>query len=111
MNNVKNNSFYLQKIVDDLQFILKHTNGITKEQLKENEVLLDSVMFRLVQVSENANKLTEDFKNKYGEIPWFAIRGMRNRIVHDYGDVDITVIYDTVTNDLQGILDVLLTLI
>ena len=34
---------------------------------------------------------------KYCEIPWMAIKGMRNRIVHDYGVVNMEIVYDTVT--------------
>ena len=34
------------------------------------------------------------------KIPWHAMKGMRNRIVHEYGDVDLTIIYDTVNQDL-----------
>lgn len=111
MVNIKNDAYYINKIVTDLQFIIKHTQGITKDELRQNEVLLDSVMFRLIQVSENSNRLTDGFKARYNEIPWTAIKGMRNRIVHEYGDVDLTVIYDTVTGDLASIVDVLSTLI
>ena len=111
MDNIKNDIYYVRKIVTDLQFVIDHTDGISKDELKSNEVLLDSVMFRLIQVSENSNKLTDSFKARYNEIPWTAIKGMRNRIVHEYGDVDLTVIYDTVTSDISSIVDILSTLI
>ena len=100
MDNIKNDGYYLRKIVTDIEFILKHTQNLTQLQIENNEILLDSIMFRLVQISENSGKLTVDFKTKYKTIPWRAIKGMRNRIVHEYGDVDVTVIFDTVVNDL-----------
>lgn len=111
MVNIKNDIYYVRKIVTDLQFIIDHTKNITKEELKQNEVLLDSVMFRLIQVSENSNRLTDVFKSRYNEIPWTAIKGMRNRIVHEYGDVDLTVIYDTITGDIASIVNLLSGLI
>lgn len=104
MDNVKNNAYYLKKIVDDIEFILSHTEGITEEALEENEVLLDSVMFRLIQISENTGKLTVDFKARYNAVPWQAIKGMRNRIVHEYGDVETSIIYDTIKDDLPALL-------
>ena len=104
MDNVKNNVYYLKKIVDDIEFILSHTEGITEEALEENEVLLDSVMFRLIQISENTEKLTADFKARYNAAPWQAIKGMRNRIVHEYGDVETSIIYDTIKDDLPALL-------
>ncbi len=38
------------------------------------------------------------------EIPWRAIKGMRNRIVHEYGDVEISIVYETVVSDLPVLL-------
>ena len=57
-------------------------------------------MFRLIQISENSDKHTAAFKNSNANLPWREIKGMRNRIVHDYGVVDLTIIYDTITNDI-----------
>ena len=100
MDNVKDNSYYLSKILTDVSFVIAHTQEITLEDLTQNEVLLDSVMFRMVQIAESASKLTTEFKRKYGSVDWQAINGMRNRIVHDYGKVDVSIIYQTVTKDL-----------
>ena len=105
MDNRKDDSYYLRRIVTDLGFIMAHTEGITEEQLKADEVLLDSVMFRLIQVSENSDKLTDAFKTSHAEIPWRAMKGLRNRIVHEYGNVDLSVVYDTVKTDIPALLD------
>lgn len=111
MDNVKNDRYYLEKIVADLEFMIEHTKGLSKAELESNEVLIDSIMFRLIQVAENSDKLSSSFKDAHDELPWKAIKGMRNRIVHDYGVVDLTIIYDTVINsvpELHSILDKLL---
>ncbi len=105
MDNPKDNTYYCQKIADDLRFIIVHTANLDYSELMENEVLLDSIMFRLIQVSENSDRLTDDFKARHQSIPWRAMKGMRNRIVHQYGDVDLSVIYDTVTHDIPTLLD------
>lgn len=104
MDNIKDNSYYIQKIITDLGFICKHTQKLTQQELERNEILVDSVMFRLIQISENTDKLTDDFKLYYNAIPWRAVKGMRNRIVHDYGNVDLSVVYDTVINDIPQLL-------
>lgn len=104
MVNRKDNEHYLQKIITDLKFIVNHTKGLTDEEFEENEVLTDSVMFRLIQISENSSKLSEEFKNSFPDIPWKAIKGLRNRIVHEYGKVDFSVIYFTVIDDIPMLL-------
>ncbi len=64
-------------------------------------------MFRLIQISENSDKLTDAFKTSYNSIPWRALKGMRNRIVHEYGNVDLEVIYETVISDIPRLLKTL----
>lgn len=112
MDNIKDDRFYLEKVVTDLKFILDHTQGMTQAEMEENELLIDSIMFRIVQMAENGAKLSEAFRAEYSDIPWAAIRGMRNRIVHNYGVVSMAIVYDTVSNHmpkmyamLKGILD------
>ena len=104
MDNIKNDRYYVGKIITDLAFITAHTEGLSRRQLEENEVLIDSVMFRLIQVSENSDKLTQDFKDRHPQSAWRALKGMRNRIVHNYGGVDMGIIYDTVMNDIPATL-------
>ena len=102
MDNKKDNPYYLHKIITDIEFILKHTKKLSQPELERNEILVDSIMFRLIQISENSDRLTKEFKAYYGTIPWRAVKGLRNRIVHEYGNVDLSVVYDTV-NDIQSI--------
>ena len=94
MDNVKNDKYYLEKIISDLGFIIEHTKGKTKDEIENNDLLVD---FRIIQIAENNSRLSEEFKKKYSEIPWVAIKGMRNKIVHDYGVVNMVIVYDTVT--------------
>ena len=90
MDNAKDNRYYLNRILTDLRFLIVHTQDLDQEDLEENEVLQDSVMFRLIQISENSDKLTQDFKDRHPQIAWRALKGMRNRIVHNYGGVRIS---------------------
>lgn len=85
MDNIKNNIYYIQKIRKDLEFIVEHMRDVSMEELNVNEVLLDSMLFRMIQISENAKRLTDEYKLSHSHIPWSALSGMRNRIVHDYG--------------------------
>lgn len=107
MDNIKGNAYYLQKIMTDLQFVCKHTQNLTLQAFNANEVLQDCLLFRLVQIAENSERLTEDFKSLNSQVPWRYVKGMRNRIVHDYGKVDLQVIYDTVTKDIPQMLSML----
>lgn len=62
MDNTKNDAYYVAKISKDLSFIVEHTKEIDIEKLSQNEVLLDSMLFRLIQISENTKKLSDEYK-------------------------------------------------
>ena len=68
MDNKKTDQYYIDKIITDLTFIRTHTESLSKSKLEEDEILVDSIMFRLIQVAENSEKLTEKFKKTYPEI-------------------------------------------
>lgn len=100
MDNIKNDTYYVNRIINDLKFVIEHTKNKTKEEIENNELLVDSIMFRIIQISENNAYLSNDFKLKHPNVPWAAIKGMRNRIVHAYGNINLTIVYDTVINGI-----------
>lgn len=107
MDNVKNDYYYIQKIRQDLEFIVIHMRNVDLEELNANEILLDSMLFRMIQISENAKKLSNEYIKGHTDIPWNALYGMRNRIVHDYGSVDLNVVYETLKNDIPELLEMI----
>ncbi len=110
MDNQKDDLYYIQKVLDDLTFLISHTKGISKESFSNNEILQDSVMFRFIQISEHIKKLTTEFKIEHKNIPWHSILGLRNRIVHEYGNVDITIVYQTIQNGIYELYDLFISL-
>ncbi len=107
MDNIKNDSYYLQKIIKDLTFITSQMQNIDIDELNANEILLDSMMFRMIQISENSKKLSDKYKENHANIPWNAVYGFRNRIVHDYGNVDLNIVYETLKNDIPDLLELI----
>ena len=99
----KSNEYYLEKMEENVDFIIEHMKDISKDQLEADPVLQDSMMLRLVQISENAKNLTEGFREQNSHIPWTDIYGLRNRIVHDYGHVDLEIVYATLTEDISEV--------
>ncbi len=100
MDNIKNDTYYVKKMLKDINFIIMHTKTLSLNELETNEILCDSVLFRLIQISETSAKLSDAFKTEHNDIPWQAIKGMRNKIVHEYGEVKLDIVYDTVSKDI-----------
>lgn len=104
MDNKKNDTYFIERIRKDLMFIVRCTENIDLRSFSQNEILQDSMMFRLIQISENARKLSDTFRYNHPIVPWTAVFGLRNRIVHDYGNVDLTIVFDTLKTDIPDLL-------
>ena len=100
MDNIKDDAYYLNKIISDLEFIINKTKNISLEEFDSDEMLNSAVNFKFIQISENANKLTDEIIKANPDVPWHRIKGLRNKIVHDYDNVFIDVIYQTIKEDL-----------
>jgi len=56
-----------------------------------------------VALGEAARQLPEDFTSRYPNVPWRQIAGLRNRIVHDYFDLDLEIIWQVIYHDLPSL--------
>ncbi|MCR5211408.1 MAG: DUF86 domain-containing protein [Lachnospiraceae bacterium] len=105
MDNSKNDNYYLDKIRTDIEFIIVHMKDVDLQELNDNEVLLDSMLFRMIQISENAKRLSEECKEDKNSLPWNELAGLRNRIVHDYGNVDLNIVFETLKYDIPELME------
>lgn len=110
MDNIKNDEYYINQILDNIDKILKYTSKVSYDDFIKDEQLIDAILFRLIQMTENIKKLSTNFKEKYNHISWNDIIGFRNRIVHDYGKTDYTIVYEVVFNDIPKLKELLITI-
>ncbi len=111
MDNIKNDSYYLNKIVDDIKFVIGSTANMTLDEFDNNEMVNSAVNFKFIQISENASRLSKELITSAPEIPWNKIKGLRNKIVHDYGNVVMDTIFNTIKKDLPILLEQLMKLV
>ncbi len=55
----------------------------------------------IIQIGELANRVSDDVKECSKNIPWRAIRGMRNLHTHDYENVDLEIVWNTLLEDIS----------
>ena len=61
MDNTKDDEYYFKIIISDLDFIIAHTSGKTKAEIESNELLIDSIMFRMPDKNKTNRGLTANF--------------------------------------------------
>ena len=105
MNNVKDDNYYIRKMIDDIVFIINCTDDVNLNEFSDDEILNSAVSFKLIQISENMGHLSSYLIDTHKEIPWGKIKGFRNKLVHDYGHIIYDVMFSTIKNDLPLLLD------
>ena len=100
MREANKDNTRLEHIVQAIERIKRYTNGKRLDDLVEDDMMYYAVVKNMEIIGEASNLLTDDFKNVHSETPWKQITGMRNYIVHEYFQVDNTVIWDVIQNDL-----------
>ena len=103
MDNIKNDAYYLEIIKKHFDRISSVMKNVTYEMYIENKDLQDITMFNIIQISENVKQLTNEYKTNNPNIPWKDIYGLRNRLVHDYGNVVLDIVFETLLKDIPTI--------
>ncbi len=96
---------YLLDIFHSIKAIKAYTAGYSREQFLQDSKTQDAVLRRFLVAGEAAARLTEETRDQLPEIPFHKIVGMRNRVVHDYGQVDFEIVWETIENHLQSLLE------
>lgn len=94
------NRLYLLHIRDAICQIEAYTSGVSQPMFENDTMRHDAVIRQLEIIGEASRHLSDDFQQEHSEIPWHAIIGMRNRIAHDYLNIDLKVVWEAVHHDL-----------
>lgn len=97
---------HIEKIINYCQWIENYfSKKLNFKKFKENEEMVYAFAFVLSQIGEHANKLDFYEKNKYPNVPWHDIVGLRHKIIHHYSGIDLNIIYDICMNDIPILLN------
>lgn len=98
-----------------LQSIIKHCNIINEtmdffgkdyKKFEDNSIYQNAILTPVTQIGELVKKLSAEFRNKYTQIPWKNIAGMRDIVVHNYESIDKEILWDVASGEINKIKDV-----
>jgi uncharacterized protein with HEPN domain len=95
---------YIERINDELLFILKATDQIDKEAFLLDDVMQHAITMSLLSVGECANHLSEKFKKSHPHIQWIQIIAVRNIASHGYWQLNMEQIWQAVEEDIPNLI-------
>jgi uncharacterized protein with HEPN domain len=103
MNSSK---FYIDYLDDILQAIEKaqqFTANMSFDDFKNDYKTKFAVIRAFEIIGEAANRIPKNIQNNHQNIPWSKMKGMRNKLIHDYMSVNTKVVWETIRDDLPGL--------
>ncbi len=96
-------AFRVRDMLESIARILSVTNGLDYSSFAQNVIAKEVVERHLITIGEAARNIPKSVQEKYSDIPWRKIMGIRHIVVHDYDGVDYEVVWDVVENHLAGL--------
>jgi uncharacterized protein with HEPN domain len=94
---MQRDAVYLSDILSAAADIREFTRAASFEDFRSNKTLRYAMLHALTVVGEASSKVSAELKERYGEIPWQRVSGIRHRIVHDYSGLDYELLWQVVT--------------
>nr|WP_321400354.1 DUF86 domain-containing protein [uncultured Desulfobacter sp.] len=92
--------FRIDDINDALSRIFQYVEGLAYTDWLKDQKTIDAVIRNLEIIGEAASKVPQEIQEKYFDIPWYQMKGMRNILIHEYFGVDNEMLWKTIQNDL-----------
>ena len=97
----------LRDMLDSARQIQAYLRGMTLETFSGNVEKQDAVLRRFEIVGEAASRVTQETQEQFPTLPFRSMRGMRNIIAHDYGEVDLDQVWETASTDIPPLITTL----
>ncbi|MEO0275302.1 MAG: DUF86 domain-containing protein [candidate division WOR-3 bacterium] len=98
---------YLQDILVECNYLIKESKKIDYSSFIENENLKRAFVRSLEIIGEASKKIPKTIQNTYSEINWREVKGMRDKLIHEYFGIDYKVVWKTIKEDIPNLKEVI----
>jgi len=93
-------SIVINDILSCIDHIQTYTSNLTFEEFSSNFMIVEACLYNIQVIGEAVTQLADDVKASAPQVPWALIKGMRNRLIHEYFGTDLPVVWNVIGNDL-----------
>jgi uncharacterized protein with HEPN domain len=93
-------SVVISDILQCMEHIEMYTAKLSFDEFSANFMAIEACLYNIQIIGEAVNQLAEDVKATNPQIPWALIKGMRNRLIHEYFGTDLPLVWNVIKNDL-----------
>ena len=104
------NDVIVKKIIGYAEKIISYCVDKDYEAFSNDTMLVEACVFNLSQIGELVRHLDDEFIEQHSHIPWAQMRGLRNRIIHDYEGVNLVLVWDIIKYDIPELREELIKL-
>jgi len=97
----------IKDILESIAKIQRYTEGMTFESFVADEMRIDAVVRNITIIGEAAGRVPPEVQRRYPQIPWYEMRGIRNVVVHEYFGVSLSILWQTVKQNLPPLVTML----
>lgn len=90
----------MKDILESINRIDTYTTGVDYDSFLNNQMLIDAVIRNLEIIGEAARNIPDEVRNKYTDIPWRNMIGLRNILIHQYFGVDESIVWEVIRINL-----------
>lgn len=94
---------YLEDILDAAEKAQVFVEGTTYESFIDDDMVVFAVVRALEVIGEATKRLPETLHDEHSEVPWSLMAGMRDKLIHDYSDVDRQIVWRTVQEEIPAV--------
>ena len=96
----RDDTVYLRHILDAIGLIKEYTRGMSENEFLGNSMAHDAVVRQIEIIGEAARNISDEFQEKHPKLPWAKMVGIRNKIIHEYFNINYAIVWDTIKDDL-----------
>ena len=96
---------YLLDMLMAAEEVQRFAKDLTWEKFVDSEIHQRAITKSLEIIGEAAGKISKATRTKHTEIPWGDIIGMRNRLIHEYFEIDLRKVWEAACNDIPNLIE------